>query len=405
MALLVVAGCGNKHPVTPIITPPLDSIRVSPDTLTVSVGQTAQFIAVGYDTTGTAVQGLQFRWTTTDTAGVILRVDGLGRVRGVSEGIAWVFAEGGGARDSAVVIVTVASTGWFTQVSNANGANLNGVFFLPDGRTGWAVGDAGKILSTRDAGSSWSVQVSGTSFSLSGVWFTSPLEGWAVGAGGTVLQTLNGGQRWTRVNAGASEILNDVQFANDSTGWAVGSSGVILHTSNHGKAWTRLHPTGFTLHSVSFADTLDGWAVGDGGVILGTHNGGRFWFIVQPSVTSLALKGVWRRSEPTAFAVGAQGAAPRTIHLLADTTRWELRDAGASNQLEGVNFPTDSIGYAVGFKDVGVVLKTLNGGVTWQAQVSNTQFRLNDVFFVDEVRGWAVGTGGTIIHTGTGGEP
>ena len=78
--------------------------------------------------------------------------------------------------------------------------------------------------------------------------------------------------------------------------------------------------------------------------------------------------------------------------------------AGAFNQLYGVHFPTDMTGYAVGFNAVGTVLRTDDGGVTWQPQVSNAQFRLNGVHFVDAQRGWAVGASGVIIHTGTGGE-
>jgi len=66
---------------------------------------------------------------------------------------------------------------------------------------------------------------------------------------------------------------------------------------------------------------------------------------------------------------------------------------------------SDLIGYAVGFDAAlgGMVLRTDDAGLTWQAQSSRTQSRLNDVFFVDALRGWAVGQAGTIIHTSRGG--
>jgi photosystem II stability/assembly factor-like uncharacterized protein len=113
---------------------------------------------------------------------------------------------------------------------------------------------------------------------------------------------------------------------------------------------------------------------------------------------------VWRRSESLAWTAGDQGVVPRT-RAFVDSTAWELENAGASNQLEGVCFPNDLIGYVVGYRDVGAVLRTDDGGTTWQTQIANTQFRLNAVFFVDDRRGWAVGDNGTIIHTGTGGLP
>jgi photosystem II stability/assembly factor-like uncharacterized protein len=51
----------------------------------------------------------------------------------------------------------------------------------------------------------------------------------------------------------------------------------------------------------------------------------------------------------------------------------------------------------------GTVLRTEDGGVTWKAQASHSSARLNDVFFIDPLHGWAVGEGGTVIHTANGG--
>jgi photosystem II stability/assembly factor-like uncharacterized protein len=102
--------------------------------------------------------------------------------------------------------------------------------------------------------------------------------------------------------------------------------------------------------------------------------------------------------------VGIQGAVPRTI-VTPDSVAWELRNAGANRQLEGVHFPSDLIGYAVGYDASlgGAVFRTDDGGITWVSQASHTQARLNDVFFVDALRGWAVGEAGTIVHTARGG--
>ena len=87
-----------------------------------------------------------------------------------------------------------------------------------------------------------------------------------------------------------------------------------------------------------------------------------------------------------------------------DSVEWELRNVGNQYQLEGVHFPTDLTGYAVGDNaGVGAILRTDNAGVSWQSQASHTSSRLNDVFFVDALRGWAVGQGGTIVHTARGG--
>lgn len=401
VALAPLAGCEctSSLPVAPILLPPLSAVVVTPGNDTLQVGQTADFSAVAYDTLGQPVAGAGFEWSSGDAA--ILSVSPTGRATGVGEGLDTVFARAGGRTGMAIVFV-YRDTGWVTQASRTS-RNLNGVFFRDDGRSGWAVGDAGAIVHTIDAGAIWSAQTSNTAVSLYGVFFAHPDTGWAVGGAGTVLRTNNGGTKWTRVNVSVGENLLDVFFANSDTGWVVGSSGAVLRTVNGGRNWEKRNLPGFTLQSVAFAGTRDGWAVGDVGEIFGTHDAGDSWFRVETG-TTLSLKAVWRRSASAAWAVGAQGETPRTIAPPADTTRWELRNAGASNQLEGVHFPDDLIGYAVGYNGVGAILRTDDAGVNWQAQISNSSRRLNDVFFVDALRGWAVGDGGVIVHTARGGQ-
>ena len=400
MGLAPLGGCDctSTLPLVPAPIPPLSAIVLSPATDTLGVGQSRQFTAVAYDTLGQPVGGVAFTWTSGD--GGVFTVSRTGRVTGVGDGLAWLVVEAGALRDSASVSV-YPDTGWFAQTSRTV-RHLKGVFFLPDGRQGWAVGDAGTIVHTTDAGASWSAQSSGTIANLNGVWFAGATAGVAVGNSGTVLRTRDGGQVWTRQTLASGENLMDVCFANADTGWAVGSSGAVLRTVSGGASWSKINLTGSVLQSVAFAGTRDGWVVGALGLVYGTHDAGQSWFQVQTVVTSQTLKAVWRRGAAEAWAVGDQGVAPRTI-VTPDSVAWELRNAGGANQLEGVHYPTDRVGYAVGYSGVGAILRTDDGGVHWQAQASHTSRRLNDVFFVDALRGWAVGEGGTIVHTARGG--
>ena len=398
--LLALAGCDSKSsPVAPSV--PLSRVEVSPGVDTLRIGKVVQFTATAFDTLGNPAHGVGFLWTSGDPQ--VFGVTSTGRVQGLTEGTAPLFVEAGGHRDTAWVTV-FPDTGWFRQASGTT-LELNSVFFQPDGRNGVAVGAGGTVVVTNDAGASWIRPVSGTSFNLNGVWFTTPTDGWAVGNGGTVLHTTDGGQSWSRIlTVGEGDAFHDVWFATPDTGWVVGASGLIVRTFDGGVTWhsTRL-PTTFALHGVAFAGTRDGWAVGGGGVIAGTHDRGLTWFIV-PTPTIQGLEAVWRTGPATAWAVGTQGVTPRTI-ATPDSVEWELRNAGPTRQLEGVCFPTNLIGYAAGFDAMvgGAVLRSDDGGVTWQAQASHTASRLNDVFFVDALRGWAVGEGGVIIHTARGG--
>src|SRR5262245_60843622 len=58
--------------------------------------------------------------------------------------------------------------------------NLSGVHF-GNGKTGWAVGQNGGILVTKDGGQAWTPQASGITAFLLGVHFPSATAGWAVG--------------------------------------------------------------------------------------------------------------------------------------------------------------------------------------------------------------------------------
>jgi photosystem II stability/assembly factor-like uncharacterized protein len=400
-ALAPLAGCdcSSTNPVVPNPLPPLSAVVLTPAVDTLRVGEAHQFTAVAYDTLGQPVAGAGFSWSSTNPS--VFTVTPSGRATGTGDGVAWLYAEAGGRRDSASVFV-YADSGWIVQTSNT-GRNLNGVFFQPNGREGWAVGDAGTIMHTTDAGVTWRAQVSQTSNNLNGVCFADPDTGWAVGNLGTVLVTANRGVTWSRRQLGVGENLMAVQFANRDSGVAVGSAGAILRTVNGGRDWAKQNVTGFVLRGVAFAGARDGWAVGDNGEIFGTDDAGASWTRVQPAITGFALRAVSRRTTEAAWAVGAQGAALRTT-MVGGSVAWQNGSAGALNDLEGVHFPSDAlIGYAVGFNNSGLILKSEDGGVGWTRQVSNTSRRLNDVWFVDPLRGWAVGDAGAIVHTSLGG--
>ena len=401
-ATLLAWGCGTNPPTSPItLLPNADSLAMTPDTATVSIGSAFRFSVTAFDSGGNVISAnLHF----SSSNAQVFTVDPSGRVVGMAEGSGVVRVTSGAASDSATVIVIAARRGWFTQTSDV-ATTLSGVFFLANGADGWAVGDGGRILHTTDGGSTWSQETSGSASTLASVWFTGTTEGWVAGGSGTVLHTTDGGASWSRLlNLGTTENLTDVWFATRDTGWVVGGHGVILRTFDRGTSWQQLTPTGFDLNSVSFAGTRDGWAVGDNGVILGTHDRGLTWYTVQPSLTSQPLRGVWRLSAALANAAGAAGVTLRTA-AAADSAMWQLGNAGSLYDLRAVCFPTAGVGYVVGYNLAGAVLRSDDGGASWQPQVANTGSRLKDVFFVDSARGWAVGENGVIVHTVTGGAP
>ena len=81
-------------------------------------------------------------------------------------------------------------------------------------------------------------------------------------------------------------------------------------------------------------------------------------------------------------------ASAFTMILHAQT--WSVLTTNSTSNLKGIHFPTATIGYAVG--DSGIILKTLNGGNTWNSLT--TSFPGDwfwDVHFVNADTGWVVG--------------
>ena len=95
----------------------------------------------------------------------------------------------------------------------------------------------------------------------------------------------------------------------------------------------------------------------------------------------------------------AAGYNGTILHTIDGGTNWNLESSGTSQHLFSIQFPSDSIGFALG--ENGTALKYADG--QWTSQASGTDNRIYSSRFVDENNGWASGANETIIHTSDGG--
>lgn len=400
LALVLLAGCDDEPPTAPPVPDtPLASLTIAPATDTLSVGETLVFSVAALDTDSVAVVQPPVRWSSSNTG--VASVSGAGVLSAHGIGTVNVIASYGGRADTAIIVV-VPGPGWVALTTGVSD-RLDGVCFLPDGRTGWVVGAAGLVLETDDGGYSWRLQRP-TTFDLNAVWSNGSTVV-AVGDGGTVIVRDVAGGAWTRPTSFATENLYGVHFVG-ATGWAVGSSGAVIRSVDGGVSWSRIVPTrtANTLRAVRFAGALEGWAVGDQGTVLGSHDGGLTWHSVTPTLTAQDLRGVSRATVAQAIAVGALGTVLRTV-AGPDSVEWGLDAAPVAWDVEAVANPAAAgpVGFAVGFDAGALVARTDDAGDSWERQVIANTLRLRDVFFLDERRGWVVGDQGRAYVTGTGG--
>jgi len=87
---------------------------------------------------------------------------------------------------------------------------------------------------------------------------------------------------------------------------------------------------------------------------------------------------------------------------------WSVLDAGSTTDFYADMFFIDSqTGWTVlgGFTPYrhGFILKTTNGGSSWDIQFFINDFLFISIYFIDDQKGWAVGTNGIIFYTFNGG--
>lgn len=198
--------------------------------------------------------------------------------------------------------------------------------------------------------------------------------------------------------------FEDVDFVSKTVGFAVGTPGSLYVTTNGGATWSQ-RPMGNNdwLTAVDFVSSNRGWVLGvynEGvpGRIWHTQDGGRHW-VQQTNPTGCdVLTDVKFVSKQIGIIVGRYGTILRTGN---GGLSWQHMTSGTSDSLGAVDFPTAAIGYATGIK--GRILKTVDGGTVWSPLNSGTTRDVRDVRFTTATLGWVVGANGMIMRTGNGG--
>ncbi len=277
-----------------------------------------------------------------------------------------------------------AQTGWFVQKNTFPGTTVN-LFFL-NSNTGWILLDSGKIIKTTDGGTNWSSAYSILpQYPVYLIKFANPMTGWVAGGRydpnpfsmeyAIIMKTTNGGINWvTQYTDSWGPRFNDLTIADennvfgtsagtDFTGMA--SWGKLIKTTNGGTNWFS-DPTisGIAMTSVSFANSYTGWV--------------------------------------SAYTQMDVPFTRRFIYKTTNTgTNWTIayRDSifAFTPVISRIHFPEINTGYKI----LGLLKKSTNGGSNWSNLDSANTYNLNEIFFVSSDTGWIIKSG--IRRTNNGG--
>jgi len=235
---------------------------------------------------------------------------------------------------------------------------------------------------------------------------------------GTFKRTLNGGGTWSAdISGGTSHVLNDIAFLSNTNFTAIGASPtnhltgghITTSSTNTGLTWPSPQnvsgdPGLFGIHALSTTTFV---ACGGAASVYKTTDAGATWVSkLSGTPTTTTLYDINFPTASVGYAVGGNSSTPTTGGVVYKTTdegeTWVSASTGlVANALFGVHFVSADTGYVVG--DGGFIQVTTNGGSNWTTQTSPVTSTLNKIYFPTNKIGYIAGAAGVILKTITGG--
>ena len=290
--------------------------------------------------------------------------------------------------------------------------NLRDVWFI-SAEEGWAVGDKGTILHTKDGATTWQAQLGGdpdaTDRELWEVFFLDAKHGWARGGAEKLLRTSDGGASWEDLGRLSQHELS-MNFVSPQTGFT--ASGDIKRTDDGGRTWKHVAPCAVNMEvdglarkmncyfrNMIFPSATVGYAVGQlsgggksGAVVARTKDGGDSWTMSSPeTMQESGMQGYsWSNDDGL-------------VTLYSEKTLMTA-DGGETWKGTVTPFGGEHALYAMGGGQLGVIIQnkkvaySTNGGGNYSARELPVPANVNAVTFPDAKHGYLVGDHGMIYR-------
>lgn len=287
------------------------------------------------------------------------------------------------------------------------------------------LGGAAGVLSSADAGDTWSLSATAPFTAGDSIMSIACFE---VGRGinrqlvvrdtkaATVLQAAysdDGGATWTLVNVGSiiaegttgpkSLVAIDAEHI-----WIVTDEPTVYFSSDGGETWTEQAQTAAganPLNAISYADTNTLVAVGNSDTVIFTIDGGINWVAAGGTGSGDDLLSV-QCFNPYRWLVGTDGTAGATSSLFItydSGDNWEERffTGNATEEVTDMSFATPGVGIIITNTagPIGSIHMTIDGGFSWEEIAPPTNSGFNAVAMVDVTTAYIVGhaNGGTAM--------
>lgn len=275
---------------------------------------------------------------------------------------------------------------------------LKTIFFL-DSNTGFVGGDFGVLFSTNNAGTDWN-NYSITNHPILDIDVVNENISYAV-IGTDIFKSSDGGNTWITINGPGVPFLRRVDFIADGIGF-LAAGNKIFKTTDDGQNWEDTTSTN-TVHSLHFIDQQTGLysdLSSNNQRTYRTTDGGNTWNLVDNLVFEKIVFPTSTIGYAVAKPVPGDPFQSKNIYKTLDggETWTENYDSSFSNNLNSLYFIDENFGYAAGAN--GFILKTLNGGISWQ-QLSNGSLGTPNIFDILYLDGKLYITSGSSYFTST----
>ncbi|MBC8489367.1 MAG: T9SS type A sorting domain-containing protein [Bacteroidetes bacterium] len=217
-------------------------------------------------------------------------------------------------------------------------------------------------------------------------------------------------QNWVFQLSNTDKNLWSVTFLDANTGLVAGEGGTILKTTDGGSTWQQKNSnTGNALGGIQFVTPNIGYAGGMDGPLLKTTDTGESWNIINFSnITQQKLGGGWFFNENNS--VIALGNTNYDNSKILKTTNggasWDTVYTPNGGWISYFYFPDSDTGYCT--VSGGKVYKTIDGGSNWVTLDLGSDLWMSGIYFFDGNSGFVGGgsyepMGGTLYKTINGG--
>ena len=247
------------------------------------------------------------------------------------------------------------------------------------------------------------------------VFFLNENLGWAArGGNGTVFKTTNGGASWTEqfVSSATGQYFRNIEFLNENIGFLGTLNNNFYKTTNGGTTWTRVNNIAPYPEAICGLDTVGTSTVYGCGAwfspayVIKSTDSGTTWEFIDMSAYATALVEVLFINENIGFVSGGDDQGAVILKTTNGGESW--------TQIYRTNEPGDYVWKMQLFADQkkmfcsiesetqGKLLKTLDGGITWQTKNFPDHY-VQAVGFVSETHGWMGGHNSGFMETFDGG--